>query len=310
MDVSVIIPARNEEFLQQTIDSVLSAAKAETEVIAILDGYWPSPGIQDNPRVTLIHHNEPVGQRGGINEAAMISKAKYILKTDAHSMFDEGFDVKLMADCEYDWTVIPRMYNLDAFHWVCLKPSCGHEHHQGTDPGKCDVCGYEKLGYRFIWQPKWKKKTDYMFIDTDLRAKYWQKYRKRGDNNKKKIDEVMNGQGACWFMHRDRFWDLGGMDNEGHGSWGQMGVEVACKAWLSGGKHIVNKKTWFSHLFRTQKGFGFPYHQSGRAVENARAYSRDLWLNNKWPMQKHKFMWLIDKFAPVPTWEENGDGKT
>lgn len=309
MDVSVLIPARNEEFLQQTIDSVLSASKAETEVIVILDGYWPVPGIQDNPRVTLIHHAESIGQRAAVNEAARISKAKYILKTDGHSMFDEGFDVKLMADCEYDWTVIPRMYNLDVFHWRCLNLKCEYEHHQGPKLDKCEKCGYEKLAYKFIWQPKRHKKTDYMHINNELRAKYWQKYRKRGDNNKKQIDEIMNGQGACWFQYRDRFLETGGLD-EKHGGWGQVGVEVACKAWLSGGKHIVNKKTWFSHLFRTQKGFGFPYHMSGRAVANARKYSRDLWLNNKWPMQKHDFMWLIEKFAPVPTWENNGDGKT
>ena len=47
--LSVIIPARNEIYLQKTIDSVLSAAKGEIEVIAILDGYWPDPPVSDSP---------------------------------------------------------------------------------------------------------------------------------------------------------------------------------------------------------------------------------------------------------------------
>ena len=41
--LSVIIPSRNEVFLQQTIDDVLRNAVGEIEVIAVLDGYWPEP---------------------------------------------------------------------------------------------------------------------------------------------------------------------------------------------------------------------------------------------------------------------------
>jgi len=90
--------------------------------------------------------------------------------------------------------------------------------------------------------------------------------------------------------------------DEAHGSWGQQGVEVALKTWLSGGKVIVTKKTYYAHLFRTQGGdFGFPYPNPG--ISKAREYSRDLWLNDKWPLAKHKLQWLIDKFAPVPDWD-------
>ena len=91
--------------------------------------------------------------------------------------------------------------------------------------------------------------------------------------------------------------------DEAHGSWGQMGVELACKSWLSGGRQVVNKKTWFAHMFRTQGGdFGFPYELRGRDVEVARKHSRNLWIKDKWPKAKHKFQWLIDKFSPIPDW--------
>ena len=104
-------------------------------------------------------------------------------------------------------------------------------------------------------------------------------------------------------MQRKRYWELDGLD-EGHGSWGQMGTEIACKSWLSGGQHVVNKKTWYAHMFRTQGGdFGFPYKISGNEQERARKYSRDIWLNNKWPKAKYPLSWIINKFSPVPNWE-------
>jgi hypothetical protein len=103
-------------------------------------------------------------------------------------------------------------------------------------------------------------------------------------------------------MERERYWELGGMD-EGHGSWGQMGVEVSCKSWLSGGRQVVNKKTWFAHMFRTQGGdFGFPYEISDQDIQKARKHSQALWMENTWPGAKYPLQWLIDKFAPVPEW--------
>ena len=105
--------------------------------------------------------------------------------------------------------------------------------------------------------------------------------------------------GPGWFLSADQFWKQGGCD-EGHGSWGQQGVEVALKAWLSGNALMVNKLTWFAHWFRGDEGF--PYPISGREVDAARHYSRDLWLNNKWPGQVRDLRWLINKFNP-PGWE-------
>lgn len=39
--VSVIIPARNERFLPQTVADLL-AHGSDIEIIAVLDGYWPA----------------------------------------------------------------------------------------------------------------------------------------------------------------------------------------------------------------------------------------------------------------------------
>lgn len=319
-DLSVIIPARQEEFLKNTIENVLENIEADTEVIAICDGSWPDPPIQDHPRVILIQHSKPVGQRAATNEAARISTAKYIMKLDAHCAVDKGFDRKLMEDMEPNWTVIPTMYALDAFHWVCKK--CGNETDQGPKPSTCESCGdgrkFDEFHRKIIWKHKKRKKTHYMWFDDQLRIKYFDKtsLRNYGDaqelknicNHKKQkwaqgdITDVMCGIGACYFWERDFYWKLGGMD-EGHGSWGQFAVEVACKTWLSGGRHVVNKKTWFAHLARTQPGFSWPYDNPASAQEIARKYSRDMWLNNKWPQAKRNLYWIIDKFGPLPSWQ-------
>ncbi len=116
-----------------------------------------------------------------------------------------------------------------------------------------------------------------------------------------KLDETMACMGPGWFLSAEDFWKQGGCD-ETHGSWGQQGIEVSLKAWLSGGALMVDKNTWFAHWFRASDG-GFPYHISGRAIDRARAYSKDLWLGNKWPGQTRKLSWLVARFNP-PGWGE------
>jgi SAM-dependent methyltransferase len=108
-------------------------------------------------------------------------------------------------------------------------------------------------------------------------------------------------------MHKDRFWELGGCDEE-HGHWGQQGIEVACKAWLSGGRLVVNKNTWFAHWFRgggVPEGHkaGFPYHLSQKQVNKARKRSRELWIDGKWDKAVRPFQWMVDKFNP-PGWHD------
>ena len=261
-DLSVLIPSRNEMFLRRTIEDILEHKEADTEVIAVLDGQWADPVIDDHKDVTLIYHSKSVGQRVATNEAAKISTAKFIMKCDAHCAFDQGFDRKLMEDCEYDWTVIPRMYNLHGFDWVCDK--CGDRRYQSPTPTKCNNAQCDnttEFTRNVLWKPRFSRRTDFARFDKDMHFQYWGACEKRPESQGD-IADTMCHVGAGWFMHRERYWDLGGLD-ERHGSWGQMGVEISCKSWLSGGRQVVNKKTWFAHMFRTQGGdFGFPYPQS------------------------------------------------
>ncbi len=306
-DVSVIIPARNEVFLRRTIENVLSNIEADTEVIAICDGYWPEPPVMDHERVVIVHHTVPIGQRAATNEGARISQARYVMKLDAHCAVGKGFDRILMEDCKPDWTLIPMMWNLHAFDWKCKQ--CGLQTYQGAYPEPCK-CGGRDFEMVEIWQPRGNKVTVSWMFDKDLHFQYWRKHSKRPEAQGDFI-ETMSFIGACWFTPRERYWELEGLD-EAHGSWGQVGTEIACKSWLSGGKLITTRRTWFAHMFRTGNfrgafggGGSFPYHISEEQQERARRYSQDLWLNNKWHKQIHKLEWLVEKFKPVPGWHES-----
>lgn len=306
-DLSVLIPARQEMFLQRTIEDVLANIELDTEIICVCDGYWPEPPVLDHPRVIVVHHTVPIGQRAATNEAARLSQAKYVMKLDAHCAVGKGFDRILAEDCKPDWTMIPMMWNLHAFDWLCL--DCGDRTYQGKKPISCEKCGSPNLQMDMVWQPRGNKVTVSWRFDRNLQFQYWRKHHKRRECRGDLV-ETMTCIGACFFMERNRFWELDGMD-ETHGSWGQFGTELACKAWLSGGKMVTSKKTWFAHMFRTgnfKGAFGgdssFPYDLSQHKVDEARAYSQDMWLNNKWPKAVRPLQWMIDKFAPIPDWHE------
>ncbi|HRQ68065.1 MAG TPA: glycosyltransferase family 2 protein [Candidatus Syntrophosphaera sp.] len=302
-ELSVIIPARNEIFLQKTIENILENIEADTEIIAVCDGYWPDPPVRDHERVNIIHFTKPVGQRAATNAGARLSQAKYVMKCDAHCAFDKGFDRKLIADCQPDWTMVPAMFNLHAFDWMCK--NCGFRSYQGPKPKVCSQCNQESEHEMVIvWRRRKARLTIAWRFDSDMHFQYWKDYKNRPEAQGKIID-TMSFIGACWFMFRDRYWELEGLD-EKHGFWGQVGTEVACKSWLSGGRLCTTKKTWFAHMFRTKNdGFSFPYQISGRDIQRARDYSIDLWKNNKWPKQKYDLQWLVDKFSPVPGWDNS-----
>jgi glycosyltransferase involved in cell wall biosynthesis len=304
-DLTILIPARNEMFLSRTIEDIIENMRGDTSIIAVCDGGWPDPPVEDYKQLSLIYHSEPIGQRAATNEAARLSDSKYVMKCDAHCAFDEGFDVKMIADMQDDYTLVPKMYNLHAFDWVCKK--CEHRRYQGKTPVDCPNCdNTEHFERDMIWKPRGYKnrkpspESTAMRFDKDLKFQYWSEYKGKQNGD---VVETMSLLGACWMCTREKYFDLEMLD-ESHGSWGQMGTEVACKTWLSGGKLMVTKNTWFAHMFRTQGGdFGFPY--PNKTVGQARDYSRKLWIENKWDKAKYPLEWLIKKFNPIPDWHDD-----
>lgn len=265
ISLSIIIPARQEPYLQQTIDSLLSSAQGEIEIIAILDGYWPEKPIQDAPNVHLIHFPESRGMRASINTGAKLAKGKYLMKCDAHCIFADGFDEVLKADCKPDYTLVPTRYSLDSNKW----------------------------------ERKEDKKYEFEYISSDdLKGKKWPEYADRVKNQQ--IVDLMTSQGSCWFMHWQRFWDLGGLDDINYGSMGREAQEICLKSWLSGGRYALDRNTWYAHWSKGKSAPRFAHRdEKKKSVE----FATDLWLNDKWHLATRTLDWLVDKFAPVPTWD-------
>jgi len=298
MDLSIVIPARNEMFLKQTIDDILSHIEGETEIIAVLDGKWAEPRLVDHPRVRILYFPESIGQRAATNQGVRLSQAKYIMKCDAHCSFDQGFDVKMMKEMHDDWTCVPCMRNLWAFDWICPD---GHRRYQGPS-GPCKDCG-KPTERDMKWIGKESPKSTSYCFDSLPHFQYFKEYSKRPEG-KGDITETMSLQGSCFMLTREKYWELNICD-EAFGSWGSQGIQVACSTWLSGGRVMCNKKTWYAHLFRTQGGnFGFPYEMSGRQQENAKKLARDMLYNNKFPKQILPSSWLVERFWPIPGWAQ------
>lgn len=298
-DISIIIPARNEEFLRETVKDLLKNKRANTEIIVGLDGQWANPQVDQHDDVNILYYPESIGQRAITNQCVKLSKAKYVMKVDAHCSFDEGFDVKMIEAFKKtgdNVVMAPAMRNLHVYDWKCYK--CGKRTYQ--DKGDiCPVDG-EKMRKKMIWKPR-RGTWQYSYLFTpEPKFGYFKQYRDRQSGD---IVESMSLQGSAFMCTRDKYWELNICD-EKFGSWGSQGIEVACKFWLSGGKVMVNKKTWYAHCFRTKSVFGFPYKPSGRQVQGAKRRAKDLFFNNKWPQAIHPLSWLIERFWPIPGWED------
>ena len=278
--VSVLIPSRNERFLAQTVKDVLAHATGEIEVITNLDGYWQDPyDLPDDKRLTVIHTGKARGMRWGINAAAGVAKGDYLLKCDAHCSFQEGFDEVLKADCEGNWIVIPRRDRLDAENWCRQETSKPAIDLHFLSCPITNPDGYSMHGH--IWPERDRERLAV------------------------EIDETMSFQGSCWFMDRRHFFDrLGGMSEVGYGTFTQEPTEIGMKTWLGGGKIMVNKKTTYLHLHKG-KTYGRGWHQDRDEVKAGHLYSARFWMGDEWPERVYDMDWLIDRFAPVPTWPED-----
>lgn len=264
--ISVVIPARNEPYLFQTINDLLSKS-SNIEVIVVLDGYWPdSKDIINDKRVVYLNFSQARGMRNAINSAVSISHGEFILKTDAHCMFDKDFDTKLKENCEYDWVVVPRRYALDPIKWEIEKRKDN------------------------------KYPVDYMFLNKELHGEVWTEKNLDPALKEKKIDDLMSSQGSCWFMKRSYFDWLGLMDVENWGQFANEFQEIGFKSWLSGGKVKVNKNTWYAHWHKTKgRGYSLNRDDAKKGADHAQK-----WLKGKmWYKQRHDFNWMIEKFNYV-----------
>lgn len=281
MKLSVIVPSRNEWFLSQTVGDILGQARGDVELIVCLDGYWPTPPLPADPRVKILHRGDAVGMRDNINAAAAIATGDVLMKLDAHCSLAEGYDVALTAEIDGDWIVVPRRYALDAERWAWDE----------SQPGKYPVDAH------YLSNPIERQGDP----TCGLHGTIW-KHRRQARRDVL-VDEEMSSQGSCWVMRREHFARIGPMDTGLYGPFVSEFQELGLKTWLGGGRVMVNKRTWYAHLYKGKKhGRGYSLGPSqfsqGPAVT-------DFWMNDRWADRVHDLSWLVDRFWPVPGWGDD-----
>jgi len=306
--LSILIPARHEEFLAKTVENLLENIEAETEIVVVLDGEPSMSPLPEDPRVHVIYVSTPLGQRGATNMAARFATGKYLAKVDAHCAFDKGFDRKMLDMYKVvgdNVTLIPVMRNLWAFDFKCYH--CGFKIYQGNTPEKCGQCGKtDRIRKKIMWVGKTNPQSTSYCFDNEPHFQYFEDYKHREpyitDKKEKGYTETMSIQGSFFMCTREKYWELK-MGDEAFGSWGSQGIQISMSTWLSGGRVLVNHNTWYAHLFRTKGGtFGFPYPQSGRQVQNAKKHAKKLIYEGGWPKQIYLVSWILERFAPVKGW--------
>lgn len=257
-NLSIIIPCYNDKDIQKTVDDIHAQARGDIEIIVVLDGIH-----QEVKNATVLENEKQIGMRASINKGVAYSTGKWLMKCDAHCTFDEGFDVKILENIEPNWIVIPRRYKLDTDKWEVMDES-------PIDYERLYIDNPDKIG-GVEWKSRTKQRRDVL------------------------IDETMVFQGSCWFMSREHWNNLGGLQEEGYGTFTQEPIELALKTWLGGGKVMVNKKTWYAHKHRkfgrTTAGL-----TSSQEVKDGNAYSKDFWINNRWDKRIHNLDWLFKRF--------------
>jgi len=245
--LSVIIPSYKDPLLVKTIESVLQNAEGNIEVIAVLDGYKPKFDIPKDPRVKLIQLEKNVGMREALNIAVQNSDGEYLMRTDEHCVFGQGFDRIVLETIEDNWIVIPRRYFLDPIKWELMDtPPVDYEKLMIIKLGGEDVYKFSAI--------KWPSRTE-----------------KRKDIA---VDETMGYQGSCWFTSR-KHWDaLGNLQSEGYGTHYQDSIEMSFKTWKLGGKVMLNKSTWYAHKHRS---FPRTHGYGGQAARDGFTHAIAVW---------------------------------
>lgn len=266
-ELSILIPARNEPYLQKTIDDIFEHSEADTEVLVGLDGWDGDVYALPKPhgeRLIFDGSYQSIGQRAMTNRLAKASKAKFLMKVDAHCSFSQGFDKVMLEAMDSKTIMAPYLLILDAEKWD-IKPK----------PVSSAYC-----------------------FDSDFVFQY-----NREAENLEPINETMCLQGSAWMVDRQTYWDWKLCD-EKLGSWGSQGVELGIKAFLNGGRCVTNKAAYYGHLFR-ETDTDFPYERDKPQMRHAHSEMKRLYANQSIAPLIEKFNypadWTVEKVKALPT---------
>lgn len=212
---SVIIPCYRDKYINPTIQSILDGFTTDLEIIPVLDG--ADVDLIENPRIKPIRLPERKGMRNAINTGVRAAQGKYLMRTDAHCLFDKGFDEKILRTIQPNWIVDATRYFLDPEKWEVMD----------IPPVRMERLIISGNHHKFA-SLAWPERDD----DKPLKPK-------------------MAMQGSVWVMHR-AWWDtvIGELQEEGYGTLYQDSTEMTMKTWQAGGELMLNQETWYAHKHR------------------------------------------------------------
>ena len=272
--LAVVIPSRNEVHLTKTVDGIFSATRGPVSVWAVIDGgEWPEDWAatveRHSPNLHTIRFGASHGLRASVNAAVAACQCDAILKCDAHVKFSDGFDQVLLSALGDREVLIPRRLRLDAERWEVINDSRPAVDYEYLTPPNDENGGLKGK----IWEERAKERADLL------------------------VDDVPLFQGSCWLMKREYFEFLELLDEETYGSFFKEPLEIALKAWLSGGRVRVCKVATYAHWHKQRRGYVLGAGSNEQALAGLRP-----WLTGKaWHKQTLPFSAYIQRFA-MPGW--------
>lgn len=275
MLLSVVIPARNEQFLNKTILDVAEKSGLDTEIIAVLDGYWPADPVE-HPKVSYIHFGKAKGMRAAINAGVAIARGEYVMKLDAHCMISPGFDEVLANVCQENWVCVPTRLRLDPENWAVVE--------DGRPP------------------------INYLYVDLsndEFNGKLWRERNKDRSLDAQRVVDLIACQGSCYFMPKAHYEAMGLLDIEHYGTFRKDPQEVLFKTWTNGGRCVRVKDAWYAHLHKGTR-YGRGYHASRSDWQKGDEYVKRWWTDDAWDeRQKIPLRQVFRKFADMPGWQNH-----
>lgn len=273
--VSVLIPGRNDACLTRTVEDVYCKATGEIEVVIVLDGPTQFPLPKPRKNMIIREFATPGGIRFATNRAEEVATGKYIMRLDSHCAVCEGFDEILKSDCDGDWIVSPRYYELAEGTWD------------------------KRGGYMDYFYPgcPWTERIPF-------RSRTWFGFTRTIERINVAIDDQMISHGSAWLMPTAYWQRLGGMDErrDGRSLCYADHYALCYKAWLSGGRCMVNKKAWYAHR---HPSLPKQFERNKQDITDDIIAETRYWVGNRWEGRIHDYEWLIDHFWPLPTPEKH-----
>lgn len=100
IDLSIVIPSLCEPYLSKTVEDIKRHAETNIEILVGDDAV------------------EKLGQRVLTNKLVREARGKYIMKTDAHCSFSQGFDRKMLEEIDERTILAPLMGVLEPTSWT------------------------------------------------------------------------------------------------------------------------------------------------------------------------------------------------